>query len=533
MGKINDIFDKFSEDHPLSVFTRILNGSNKIDDAVISRNYSNQTLSLYNISGDEILELMPEDRVYVHNVDSSKQMAVVAVDGRGDKTVITACDVADNYNDQRELSQMLETLSQDIARARRNGAEGITVPINEYELVAYIRNRPSIEIDLDRLEDAINQHCRDEVLSDFVDDMHQNKRVDIYTAANNIYNMEAAQILKSSFDKFSNIHFYELRESYNHMVYWNNETILSNIKASPEAVIIGIGLAGEKPMHAISIRNDVNSSVVKKVSFMVGHAMNVREEMLDAQFTKHAVGIEDIARSRNMSEEIKNKVLLELAIAEARYRYDDLRINDFLKSVIKVYYTEGKMKLIRVPFNDPNLIMNLIPEAAVGLLVEVNDNQIIYYGVDSAAKLLIDEYRWIDMGYGRAGHDASHASMRIYEKQASEMTIRTRYISELNHVLVENENRSASVSYKYVRDVAEKYNEIGLDADAQIELLKEVPVINDPGYRVSIENIIKETLTKESPFRFLGLIPFLISPNIRKGDSFVSVSFIIFSIETL
>ncbi len=519
MGKINDFFDQFSEEHPLSVFTKILNGSNKDEQAsVVRNNYRNETLSLYDISGDEIIELMPNDRVFVNGTDKSKQIYIEAVDAHGNRTVITTCDVADNFNDQRELSHMLDTLAQDIARARRNGAEGITVPVNEYELVAYIRNRPSIEIDLDRLEEAIDQRNRDEIVLDFVNDMHQNKRVDIYTAANNIYNVEATHILKNSFEKFTNIHFYELRESYNHMVYWNDETILNNIKSSPEAVIIGIGLAGEKPMHAISIRNDVNSSVVMKVSFLVGHVMNVREEMLNAQFLKHAVGIEEVARNRNMSEEVKNKVLLELAISEARYRYDDLRINDFLKSVIKVYYTEGKMKLIRVPFNDPNLIMNLIPDAATGLLVEVNDDQIIYYGFDSAAKILIDEFRWIDMGYGRAGHDASRANMRIYEKQASDMTIRTRFITEMNKVLVENVSRSASVSYKYVKEVSEKYNEIGLDADAQIEILPEVPVINDPSYRVSIENIIRETLTKESPFRMFGEIRKGKKPKNRKEE---------------
>ncbi|WP_036608905.1 hypothetical protein [Oribacterium sp. P6A1] len=508
MGRFNDILDQFSDDNPLSMFTKILGGNVKDEDNV-RHSYGNQPLWIYDISGEEIKELQPEDRIYVRTDSVKNKILVEASDGEGKATVITACDVSQNANDQKEISNMMNTLVQDISRARRNGAEGITVPVNEYELVAYIRNRPSIEIDLDRLEDAINHHRKDEVLSDFVNDLHQNKRVDIYTAANNIYNAEAAHILKTEFAKFSNIHFYDLNESYNHMVYWNDEVILNNIKFSPEAVIIGIGLAGEKPVHAISIRNDIHSSVIKKISFMVNHAMNVREEMLDAQFVKHAMGIEEIARNRNMSEEVKNKVLIELAIAEAKYRYDDLRINEFLKAVIDVYYTEGQMKMVKVPFNDPNLIMNLIPDAMSGLLVEIGDNQIIYYGFDSSAKLLIDKYRWIDMGYGRAGHDASRANMKQFEKQASDMTLRTRYISEMNNVLIGNESRSANASYKYVRDVAVKYKDIGLDAENQIELLQEVPVINDPSYRTSIENIIKETITKESPFRMFG--------EIRKG----------------
>ena len=183
------------------------------------------------------------------------------------------------------------------------------------------------------------------------------------------------------------------------------------------------------------------------------------------------------------------------------------------------YYTETKMKLIRVPFNDPNLIMNLIPEASSGLLAEIREEQIIYYGFDSAAKILVDEYGWIDMGYGRAGHDASRVSMRIYEKQASETTIRARYISEMNQVLVANERRSATASYKYVKEVVLKYSEIGLDDEAQIGLLQEIPSINDPGYRVSITNIIKETLTKESPFRLFGEVRRRVKPKKKKPET--------------
>ena len=508
MGKFNDILDQFSDDHPLSMFTKIINGSSK-EEEVARFSYNNQVLSLYDISGEEILELQPEDRIHIRKDDRKKQLLVEATDANDKRTVIAMCDVADNPTDQREMSSMMNTLVQDIQRARRNGAEGITVPVNEYELVAYIRNRPSIEIDLDRLEEAINQHKRDDVLADFINDMQQNKRVDVYTAANNIYNVEAAQMLKNDFGKFSNIHFYDLSENYHHAVYWNDETILNNIKLSPEAVIIGIGLAGEKPMHAVSIRNDSESSVVQKIAFMINHMMNVREEMLDAQFLKHAKGIEEIARKRDMSDEVKNKVLLDLAISEARFRYDDQKINEFLNAVINVYYTEGQMMLLKVPFNDPNLIMNLIPDAMSGLLVEIGDDQIIYYGFDSSAKILIDQYRWIDLGYGRAGHDASKANMRQLEKQASDTTIRTRFISEMNDVLIENESRSANASYKYVRDVVLKYKDIGLEAEGQIEILPEIPALQDQSYRVSIENIIKETLTKESPFRMFG--------EIRKG----------------
>ena len=510
MGKFNDILDQFSDDHPFSMFTKILNGSgNGNEEKKVRRSYGNQPLSLFDISGEEIIELQPEDRLNLRVDGNAKKTIVEAVGSENKSTVITSCDVVSNASDQKEIMTMMNTLVQDINRARRNGAEGITIPINEYELVAYIRNRPSIEIDLDYLEDTINRLKKDDLLTAFIEDLHQNKRVDIYTANNNIYCVEATNILKNEFEKFSNIHFYELSESHNHIVYWNDEAILNNLKLSPEAVSIGIGLAGEKPAHAISIRNDINASVVRKTSFMINHTMNVREEMLDAQFVKHAVGIEEIARKRDMSEEVKNKVLLELAVAEAKFRFDEVRINEFLKAVNDIYYTEGKMKLVKAPFNDANLILNSIPEAMSGLLVEIGNSQIIYYGYDSSAKLLIDKYRWVDMGYGRAGHDATRDTIKEYERQASDMTVRTRFTAEMNSILIENEGRSASASYKYVRDLVLKYKDIGLDSNEQIELLLEVPVINDPSYRVSIENIIKETLTKESPFRMFG--------EIRKG----------------
>ena len=503
--------DHFTEEHPFGKISKMFGGGNeKEEQPAVKHAHNVDPLVLYNISGEEIKELQSDDRVHIRKDDANKKITVEASESGGRNTVITMCDLAANDNDQRELTAMLNTLVEDISRARRNGADGITVPVNEYELVAYIRNRPSIEIDLDRLEDAINQGQRDEVLTDFVGDLHKNKRVDVYTALNNIYNVEATHILKEEFKNFSNIHFYELNESYsNSMVYWNDETIVNNMKYSPEAIIIGIGLAGEKPQHAISIKNDIHTSVVRKAAIMVNHHMNVREEMLDAQFVRNAIGIEEIAKRRNMSDEVKNKVLIELAVAEARYRYDEMRINEFLKAAINVFYTEGQMKLIKVPFDDEKLIRNLIPDAMTGLLVEVGDNQIIFYGSESSTKLLVEKYAWSDLGYGRAGHDTTRQTIRQYEKQVSDMTVRSRFISETNKVLTENEGRSANAAYKSVRDLAQKYNDIGLDAENQIELLSEVPGINDASYRVSIENIIKETLTKESPFRMFG--------EIRKG----------------
>jgi hypothetical protein len=45
MGRFNDILDQFSEDHPLSMFTKILNGSGK-DEEAERHTYGNQPLGL-------------------------------------------------------------------------------------------------------------------------------------------------------------------------------------------------------------------------------------------------------------------------------------------------------------------------------------------------------------------------------------------------------------------------------------------------------------------------------------------------------
>jgi hypothetical protein len=45
-----------------------------------------------------------------------------------------------------------------------------------------------------------------------------------------------------------------------------------------------------------------------------------------------------------------------------------------------------------------------------------------------------------------------------------------------------------------------------MDAEMQIRMLHEVPELAEDNYRKSIENIIREVLTKESPFLNFGEI---------------------------
>ena len=93
-----------------------------------------------------------------------------------------------------------------------------------------------------------------------------------------------------------------------------------------------------------------------------------------------------------------------------------------------------------------------------------------------------------------------------HEKQASEITGKIIFIDEMSEVLQKNVGKSISAAYKNVKNLAEHFNSIGMDAEMQIRMLHEVPELAEDNYRKSIENIIREVLTKESPFLNFGEI---------------------------
>ncbi len=466
----------------------------------------NDKLTLYSISGEIVAELMPDTRVSIVPSSDKKQSTILAQFADGTTTTIMSCDMPEESSGRTELQKMMDAFISDIARARRNGSEGIRIPINEYELYAYIRNRPEIEVDLDKLEEMINAHQKSSILTDFVNDLQTNKRVDIYVATNNIYNVEAARILRNSYEKFSNIHFFDIDASYDVNIFWNNPTIVDNIRHAPDAVNVGIGVEGDKPPHTLSITNDLEDSVIAKAAFVTNHPMNVREEMLNAQYSSHAVGIMEIAKKRTMSKEVARKVMRELAIDEAKYRHSDSAIKQYVDAVNHASFTEGHMRRIRAPFNDLNLALNLCPDEKGGVLIEVGYEEIVFYGPERAAKALKDLHAWTDISPNLAGQKTDKDSYRMHEKQASEITGKIIFIDEMSEVLQKNLGKSISAAYKNVKNLAEHFNSIGMDAEMQIRMLHEVPELAEDNYRKSIENIIREVLTKESPFLNFGEI---------------------------
>ena len=94
----------------------------------------------------------------------------------------------------------------------------------------------------------------------------------------------------------------------------------------------------------------------------------------------------------------------------------------------------------------------------------------------------------------------------MYEKQASEITVKINFVDSMSEVLQKNVGKSVSTSYKNVKELTEYYDSIGMDAEMQIQLLQDVPELAEENYRKSIENIIREVLTKESPFLSFGEI---------------------------
>lgn len=496
MGFFSDLFKRFEvEDEE-----ETLEKNNRSDNR--DRSEAN-ALTLYSISGREITTLSPYTQVLFLDSKEKKTVSIFYRDGEdGDVHTLLSCQTPESAKDKMELINMMRTLSEDIARARRNGVESIKVPINRYDLYAYIRNRPSIDLDLNKLESCLGTQRHYPIFDDFNHDIKTGKRVDIYTADNSVYNMEAIKILTAAYSRYQNVHFYELSNKTNGYVSWNHDMIVRVIKANPDAVIIGVGINGKKPNHCVSIMGDAHCSVIAKVSFLVGHFMNTREQMLNAQFNEHANGVLRIGKEKAMEEKVVDRAMMELAMEEARYRLPEGGIQKFVESVQKARQENAHSAEIHVPFHDSSLVMNLLPETRTGILVNVNMKKLYYYGNQEIINLLNSSYQWaIENPNTASVIVAPKQPVAYYEQQVEEITVRRKYIKEMNETLQENQKRSISASYQAISALARTYNRLGFSLEDQVNMLQHVPQLDNSDEMDSIVNILRECLSDEIPYQ--------------------------------
>ncbi|SFG51088.1 hypothetical protein [Oribacterium sp. WCC10] len=422
-------------------------------------------------------------------------------DGDNEVTDFLSCEYTSQDN-KTEIEKMMEVLSSDLQKSRNKGAKFFVVPQTGLDLYAYIKARPSIEIDMDDLANEIRNSTTKKLRTDFIKNIQVGKKVNIFIAKNSLYNQIAYDMLKAAYTNYANVHFFEIEpEKTGDPITWQNNSIGSYLSIYRSVINIGVGVEGPEPSYTLPLVQTEDKSVISQTASLLMNPLNAREELLEAQAVGHAREMIRVGQKRSLSMEVIEKAIRDMAKEAALYRYDENGWNEFETMAVKSKRIENGLCIVRLPFNDPTLIKNYFTEAHTGLLAIIRDKELYYYGESETVYLLSEEYGWTAKERDIA-HKVFDNREAIYE--LSDMTTKREFIKTINTAI---ENRSSlRQTYDSISKISKRFNEtMGIDMEGQFKLLKYVDAIKDDETRMkSIRRIITETLTPRSPFNPFG-----------------------------
>jgi len=471
---------------------------------ISDKKFAGNKLYVYNIEEELIATIDNETTISVtEDKNGNDNIMSLTVCHAGDKepAKLLSCKCSSVKAEHDELKKMMDILHNDMMKAFRNGIDVFVMPETDFDLYAYIKNRPSIDIDLEKLEAELLDSKATEVKNQFIQNIQQGKRVDIFVAKTDLYNVEAGIMLADAYRKYPSVYIHEIESHGKDEITWLNPQIESVIRANPSATYIGIGVTGIKPLNAISIVQEGSSSVIKKTGSLIGKQLNAREILLDAQASHHASGMLKVGQKRAMTREVVVKAIHNMAREAALYKVHEFLYDEFESAAQRASVVENGLYCARLPFNDTLLVKNYFPEASTGLLVVIKDKELYYYGREDTMALLTDHYGWNTFENGVVRRDFDNRDA-IYE--LSEVTVKLKYIDAINDILIKQGN--FKMSYNEISATAKKYeSDMNMDLDYQISLLKYVTALKGDEHRISsIKRIITEALTQESPFQHFG-----------------------------
>lgn len=462
------------------------------------------TVDLYSLDRSLLCRFYPNSTIRIKDNESINTiiMSVSTIkEEKDESTDFLFCEYISPEN-KKEISQMMEILSSDLQKARTKGVNAFVVPQTGLDLYTYIQARPSIDIDMDELAKELSNNSDKKLRTDLLSNIQSGKTVNIFIAKNCLYNHVACDMLKAAYSKYSNVHFYEIKpENNGEPINWNNDTIGSCIALYKNAINIGVGIEGAAPSFTLKLVQNEENSVISQAGALIMYPLNAREELLEAQAVGHAVAMLKVGQKRNLSTEVIEKAIRDLAKAAALYMYDESILNTFDNMAIKSKRIENGLCTVHLPFNDPILIKNYFTEAHTGLLAIVGEKELYYYGENETLKLLSEEYGWAinEMGFTFKVFDNREA---IYE--LSEITTKREFIKNINTVI--SGRSSLKEAYNSIKNIAKRFNEtMGIDMEGQLNLLKFVDAIKDDETKLnSVRRIITEALTTRPAFNPFG-----------------------------
>lgn len=430
------------------------------------------------------------------------QVSIEILNPGGAPLHLIQCQMPEGVSAQKELLDLYATVISDLKNALLDGRKDMVIPRNQYDLIAYSRRRPSIQLDFTKLQESVSSGTADAITTRFMNSVRAGSRMDVFFTRNSLSAETAAKILQNSFRPYPNVHFIEIYRGSDGLVFWNNPKIVQAMRTDENVVAIGVGILGKTPQNCLKITDEDGVSAIRQASALTDHTKNIREEMIDYQVKDHADGVIKAGRKWNKEYQFILKTMRELAVEEASYRMPESEARSITTSVMNSMDVERSgVKIVRVARFDRTLILNLIPDAKNGFLVEESNGIRVYY--HDVTGQLVKKYGWIpsEPDWCRAPDDLPREDV---EMQADQAANEYGFVQDLDHVLKDNDSVSASASYYNLQRIVEKYADMKMSSDQLIRLLDESEEIKKQNLKESVSNMIRDAYKEDSEYMSFG-----------------------------
>ena len=461
-----------------------------------------QPLDLLSVKGDRISTVLETENIELLLEKEQGRIRLVQKNSGGEELkTLMECPYAENADARKELTDMMTAVKKDIESAIEVGRTSLRIPESKYELFMYMRRRPSIPMDMDKLNRELSSGEARENVALFRSFLEKNPRINVYVGIYTLGQDTAYRILKQEWRMFSNVRFIVLENYEKKPISWSDPRIQESLKDSPNVASIGIGIKGDRPRYAIELRTEDLASSVKKAALLSHHLFNIREEMIDAQTQGFAKAMWELGAKRGKSEEFIRKTVEDLALEDACYRISETAAKEIVKKVQERGFNEGEdIGLFRVPVLDRRLLLNLLKKAENGFLVVDDAGQFQYYR-DMTGKLVM-QYGWEKDGcWYIAPKGKEEKEIRA---EAAKVLLEGKYLQALGKILMENRNCSVSDAYSNLKNFIVSYEKLGMGEGEQIETLGLARDFFPKENIEEIQTVIGEVLSEGSLYDNFG-----------------------------
>ncbi len=451
---------------------------------------------LKNAEGAELAKLSGEEKVELLVSRADNNIRIVKRRAEEKPETIVTFLYPDNSVIRKELTDMLGLVIIDIRTAQRRG-EDIEIPVNRYDLFMYMKHRPMVDVDMEKLEEELGREKPEKtgpMQQEFLDAVSRNCQVEIFYTRNTLVEDTAVRVLKQGFRMNKQVRFHDMTVPERYVVFWTDLRIQKLIRENPNVPMIGVGIVGRKPKYGLDLSSTKQSSALRKASALVRHPMNIREEMIDAQELRNAAGVWDTAVNRSKGEDFIRKFMLELAVEEASYRMPTEAAQRIADYVRRSGYNEGReLDTLRVERIDRKMLLNLLHDAEKGFAAESPEGFVCYRDITND---LVERFGWRDQGNGWVS-SPKDVKPEILRKETALVLMECRYIRSMRELLLRNRQKPIAEAYQSIQNFVLENRKAGIDEEMQIALLKQIEGIEENSYGMSLENMIHDVLSDE------------------------------------